>query len=159
MNSLINYALVCNCSDNSLILHSSPSGQPSLTPTPRLHLDPNRFCLGGNKAAHQGVKNTPTPWDKDYTAWGSDQNSREHGLYRPGGFRNSLPASPLSLSLARFLALSWGLSGLASMKRAWLAPARCGPFFTSGTHHQPLKQPLVFRNRGWGVKAEGAWQQ
>lgn len=112
----MNYALVCNSSDNSLILHSSPSGQPSLTltPTARLHLDPNHSSLGGNKAAHQGVKNTPTPWDKDYTAWGSDQNSREHGLYRPGGFRNSFPASPLS----RFLALSWGLSGLASMKRA-----------------------------------------
>lgn len=98
-------------SDNSLILHSSPSGQPSLTPTPRLHLDPNRSSLGGNKAAHQGVKNTPTPWDKDYTAWGSDQNSREHGLYRPGGFRNSLPASPLSLSLS----LSGSLLGLVGI--------------------------------------------
>ncbi len=35
---------------------------------------------GGNKAARRGVKNTPTPWNKDYTAWVSDQNSREHGL-------------------------------------------------------------------------------
>lgn len=60
--------------------HSSPSGQPSLTSTPCLHLDPNRSSLGGNKAARRGFKNTPTPWDKDYTAWSSDQNSREHGL-------------------------------------------------------------------------------
>lgn len=74
--NLISYALGHN--SNSLTpLRCSPSGQLSLTSTPRLHLDPS---LGGNKAAHQGVKNTPTPWDKAYTAWGSDQNSREHGL-------------------------------------------------------------------------------
>lgn len=118
---------------------------------------PRSLLSGWQKSSPPGGQNPPPP-KRTHTLgqrvqglrlWSEFQRAWPEQIW---GFRNSHPATPS-------LALSRGLSGLASMKRAWLAPARCGPFFTSGTHRQPLKQPLVFRNGWGGVKVEGPWQQ
>ncbi len=87
--------------------HSSPSGQPSLTSTPRLHLDPNRSSLGGNKAARRGggSKTHPHPGTKT-TRLGALIRIPESMAYRDLGDLGTVFQHPLSLAF-------------------WLSPGAC----------------------------------
>lgn len=88
--------------------HSSPTGQPSLTSTPRLHLDPNRSSLGGNKAAcrgWRGSKTHPHPGTKT-TRLGAVIRIPESMAYRDLGDLGTVFQHSLSLAF-------------------WLSPGAC----------------------------------
>lgn len=103
--------------------HNSSNRQQMITSTPSLHLDPDCFCLGGNKAGLQGVRVPPTKRThtlgqrvQGLRLWSEFQRAWPEQIW---GFRNSHPATPLSRSLPGLVGISKHETGMTGTSTVW----------------------------------------